>query len=217
MAISKTRGAAVRVEISHCGMCTGCILAPPHGALQLKQIELPKNRSVYLQGVPADGVFVVRSGSIRLTSVDFFGNARIVQFVRAGDLFGLDSFLPDKTRIFTAITREHCNLCCTTSEEFRALIQADSERAWKLFLAINQMLNENRREKLEISGQRVQKRIKALLAYLWPADRMPSPTNSPGADLKQWELAQFLGVSQETISRELKHIRYQSASKRAIA
>jgi DNA-binding Lrp family transcriptional regulator len=54
-----------------------------------------------------------------------------------------------------------------------------------------------------MSGNRVSGRLRKMLARI----RGTTPI-----EIKQWELAQFLGVSEETISREMKKMRAEEVA-----
>jgi CRP/FNR family transcriptional regulator len=169
----------------------------------VRQLVLQKREVVYSAGLPAENVFVVRSGSVRITFGDACGGERITRFVHPGEVFGLDAFLPEKIRAFSAITREESVLCVATSSEFLRFVKQDCQRLWALFVQLDANAFNCHFEKLEMSGNRVSGRLRKMLARI----RGTTPI-----EIKQWELAQFLGVSEETISREMKKMRAEEVA-----
>jgi CRP-like cAMP-binding protein len=189
-----------------CSCCSNnsCILANQRHVMPVgvKQLRFNKKSIVYSAGLPGESVFMVCSGSVSLALGDTHGRERIVRFVPAGGLFGLDSLLPSKTRLFTAIARAESLVCVMSNSTFERVVKQDGERLWSVFLQVVEELFDSQIEKLEISGDRVARRLRNTLA------RIPGySATTAGLEIKQWELAQFLGVSEETVSRQLKTLR----------
>jgi CRP/FNR family transcriptional regulator len=172
-----------------------------------RQIEFKKSGIIYSAGFPADAVFAVSSGSVSLTLVDPMGKARIVRFVRSGELFGLDSLLPSGTRVFSAMAREQSRLCFVARTAFYDSMRDDRDRMWQLLLVLNNLLHDDDLQKMWMSGQPVRKRLQtAISRFRNTTDTAPLGDNVV-MPIKQWELAQFLGISAETASRGMKAIR----------
>jgi CRP-like cAMP-binding protein len=191
----------MKVQTVTCPLCanrTVCLLSSDAkvASFRVRQAEFNEREVVYSVGLPAENVFVVRSGSLSLNLSDADGNARIVRFVCPGEIVGLDSFLPGNTRIFTAIARDRSILCVFAKADFEQLIKQDCERLWALFLRLDAEAFNAQIEKLQISGERVSKRLEYILLKI--------RSQSPSKRIRQWELAHFLGVSEETISRQLR-------------
>jgi CRP-like cAMP-binding protein len=70
---------------------------------------LRRNTIVYSQGGSAEGVYFLCQGTIKLLWVTEDGEQRIVGFITAGEIFGLDSLIPGSTRVFTAVTQNIAN------------------------------------------------------------------------------------------------------------
>ena len=193
----------------YCACCYHCILSPcgRRESLPVKQVEFRRGVIIYIAGLPAQCIFVVQSGSVSLTSVDALGNQRIASFVRPGEALGLDSFLSRHTHLFTAVARENSRVCFAASAEFKRFAQHDNERMWRLVLLLAELAHDVQVEKIEISGQRVQKRLQSAVARLTRMVRDTASRKLPVTYIKQCELAQFLGVPEETVSRGLKHLR----------
>jgi CRP/FNR family transcriptional regulator, cyclic AMP receptor protein len=167
---------------------------------------------VYSDGLPADGIFVLKTGSISLTRSDALGNARIVRLVLPGGVFGLDSLLPNRIRFFTAVAREDSKICFVSSSEFEREVRQDKEKLWKLVLLLDLLAHEGEVEKIEISGQQMQRRLRNVLSRFGSAFGNRAGDKNGIARIRQWELAQFLGTSEETISRELKKLNHAHSS-----
>lgn len=200
-----------------CVWVSSCLLATPEDLAQLipRQIEFKKCGIIYSSSFPAESVFALCRGSVSLTLADPMGKTRIVRFVRAGELFGLDALLPVATRMFDAMAREECKLCFVDRTTFLRLMHHDGSRAWNLLLALNGLVHENDLEKMELSGQPARKRLQMALSRFRPATAAAPLRADEVIPIKQWELAQFLGLSVETVSRQMKALRVRRASPNA--
>jgi CRP-like cAMP-binding protein len=183
-----------------CGRCPA-----PHP----KELDIKKGAAIYFAGMPAHAVYVVKAGSVRLTAGDRFGGSRIVRFAQAGDVFGVDSLLPSAVYTFTAAARERSTVCFVDPERLRTLVEGDVRVAWRLVAAFARLLQCAELERADISGQRARRRLIAINNRLrGRVARDDAGGACPGmAEIAQWELAQFLGLSEETVSRELAKLR----------
>lgn len=68
-------------------------------------IEFQQGREVFLQGSPADFVYYIREGTIKLTTVSERGKEAVVALLNAGDFFGEDCLtgLPRRMATATAV------------------------------------------------------------------------------------------------------------------
>jgi hypothetical protein len=90
---------------------------------------------------------------------------------------------------------------------FLHIVHHDGSRAWNLLLALNELVHAGDLEKVELYGQPARKRVQQAIARFRPATAIPPSTTKAITPIKQWELAQFLGITAETVSREMKALR----------
>jgi len=158
-------------------------------------------------GMPADVVFFLKSGSVRLVVSNALASERVSRFLWPGEIFGFESVLPQGVYRFTAVAREASQVCFVNRQSFEILVRQDESRLWALVLFLCRREQECETEKLEISSPRVRGRLQYALASFREL-RGDNPTGQGLlAHIKQWEIAQFLGVSQEAVSREFRRLR----------
>ena len=179
-------------------------------------MNLRKAQIIYREAFPAEGVFLLCRGSIKLTRVSESGGQRIVDFVTCGELFGLDALLPDRIRCQTAEARENSQVAFIRHDEFRNTLRATPDLLWHVMLMLNDMVHRANQGKLAISGSRVRGRIEQVLSDLEERLRQLEGARKPVvfAKLRQRELAELLGVPEETICRELRSL--QSSGQREL-
>ncbi len=152
--------------------------------------RLPKRRIIYAEGTPADALYMLCSGSVKLVTT-IAGDQRIAAIIAPGDLFGVEALVPQSRRSFTAVAREACALCRFDRESFAKATLNIEFLQW-LTHSLAASTNQAQRWLILFSGQRVQKRVMNALAEC----------KSKSVVLNRVELAQLLGVSSETLSRK---------------
>ena len=171
-------------------------------------LKFRPGETVYHDGLLAGGIFLVLKGSIKLTIVTNSGTARIIELVTAGELFGLDSLAVPPTHVSTAVARENSETVFVATADFRKLLHEHQDLLWRLSLMVNEMLHRSYRHQLSISGLRVRERIESVLLDLSNRLTRLGTAQKPGfAKLKQRELAEMIGVPEETVCRGMRELK----------
>src|ERR1700728_521313 len=74
------------------------------------QREYPKNHQIFLQGNPADAVYYIHKGKIKLTVVSKQGKEAVVALLGPGDFFGEGCLAGQTLRMAGAISMSECSL-----------------------------------------------------------------------------------------------------------
>ena len=69
-----------------------------------------KNQVVFSQGDPADAIFYIQKGKIKLTVVSKQGKEAVVAILGAGDFFGEGCLAGQPLRMATATTMSECSI-----------------------------------------------------------------------------------------------------------
>ena len=73
-------------------------------------IECGMDRDIFRQGQPADSLFYIRSGKVKLTVISQEGKEAIVAILDAGEFFGEGCLAGQPSRMATAVTVTVCTL-----------------------------------------------------------------------------------------------------------
>ncbi len=74
--------------------------------------ECVKNFKIFLQGDPADAIFYIQEGKIKLTVVSTHGKEAVVAILGAGDFFGEGCLSGQLHRMSTATAMSDCSITC---------------------------------------------------------------------------------------------------------
>lgn len=174
---------------------------------------------IFATGDPADGIYAVLGGAVRMLHVTSEGHSAIYYFVQAPSWFGELSELDGGPRVQDAIAVGEVRLLHLARRGFRQLVEREP-RHWQHFAAL---MARHARDLLAnfvvLTTRPAPARMARHLAALHRnAERVPWSGSRPA--LTQDALAAMTGISRQTASRILKQWEREgvvSLSYRAIA
>jgi CRP/FNR family cyclic AMP-dependent transcriptional regulator len=72
--------------------------------------DYPKKRALFCQGDPADAIFYIQKGNIKLTVVSKGGKEAVLAILGAGDFFGEGCLVGQTERVTSATTMSECSI-----------------------------------------------------------------------------------------------------------
>lgn len=158
-----------------------------------------KNRRVFAQGDPADAIFYIQEGKIKLTVVSKQGKEAVVAILGPGDFFGEGCLAGQPKRMATAMTMSPCSIMRLAKEAvMRALAdhQTFSELFLRHVLSRNIRIEEDLVDQLFNSTEKRLARVLLLLAK-FGKEGVPEPIVPK---LSQETLAEIVGSTRSRIS-----------------
>ena len=162
-------------------------------------VEYGANRNIFCQGQPADSVFYIRQGKVKLAVTSDQGKEAIVAILGDGDFFGEGCLAGQPLRIATATTLTDCNLV-RIAKPLMARMLHEKHDISELF--ITHLLSRNIRfegdlvDQLFNSSEKRLARILLLLAHFGKESR--AETIHPR--INQENLAQMVGTTRSRVS-----------------
>jgi CRP/FNR family transcriptional regulator, cyclic AMP receptor protein len=162
--------------------------------------EHPTDRTIFRQGQPADSLFYLRRGKVKLTAISPQGKEAIVAVLDAGEFFGEGCLAGQRLRIATAVAMTDCTV---EKIERSVMVRLLHEQHKLSEVFVRHLLSRNLRyeadlvEQLFNSSEKRLARILLLLAHFGKESRAESvvPTVS------QETLAQMVGTTRSKVSR----------------
>jgi CRP/FNR family transcriptional regulator, anaerobic regulatory protein len=200
------------------GLCR--VLTPQ----QLTRLNRSSYRRGYLAGQLIAGVAAsedwcatVVSGVIKLCKTLSDGRQQIVALLFPGDFLGR----PFRAQFpYTAETATEVQLCCYERAYFEGFMQEQSDLK-QIFLERTLDAVDAARDWMLLLGRKTaQEKVAALLLMTLQRTSLPCPGCEPGAchqlimPLTRTEMADYLGLRLETVSRQLKHLEVMGTIKR---
>jgi CRP/FNR family cyclic AMP-dependent transcriptional regulator len=162
-------------------------------------IEYGANRNIFTQGQPADSVFYLRRGEVKLAVTSQHGKEAIVAILDAGEFFGEGCLAGQPVRMATATAITDCTLARIEKPLMVRMLQ-EQDGVTELF--ITHLLTRNIRyeedlvDQLFNSSEKRLARILLLLAHFGKESRTEHVL--PG--INQENLAQMVGTTRSRVS-----------------
>ena len=162
-------------------------------------LQFKKGQNVFVQGDPADTVFYIQKGKIKLTVLSDHGKEAVVGMLGPGQFFGEGCMNGHKLRISTTTAMENCVITAITKTAMIAALHDEpqfSEMFMAYLLTRNSRIEEDLIDQLFNSSERRLARLLLLLAN-FGKEGSPQPI-SPG--ISQETLAEMIGTTRSRVS-----------------
>ena len=180
-----------------------------------KTRKYPKNSMIILEEEMGDVVFIVMSGSVKITRVNDEGKEVILAMLGSGEVFGEMAILDGESRSANALSQENCEVVTINREDFLNLLKTNNKVSLNLMteFAIRLRKSDQQIEALSLDDAEHRIGVSILnLAEELGVIRQGAVTveNLP----YQQDIANMAGTSRETVSRTLKLLESKNLLKR---
>ena len=171
-------------------------------------IKYGNNHDIFRQGEPADSLFYLRRGKVRLRVTSGRGKEAIVAVLRAGELFGEGCLAGQPLRMATATATSACTLMRIEKSLMVRMLHEQHDIS-EMFVA--QLLSRNLRYENDLIGQifnSSEKRLARILLLLAHYGK-ESISNPVFPRVNQETLAQTVGITRARVSHlmnKFKHL-----------
>src|SRR6202167_953067 len=168
--------------------------------------DYAKNHTIFLQGEPADAIFYIQKGKIKLTVVSKQGKEAVVALLGAGDFFGEGCLAGQPLRMASATTMSECSIMRLEKTGVIRLLHdqpAFSEVLLHHMLSRNIRIEEDLVDQLFNSSEKRLARVLLLLAN-FGKDGKPEPVIPK---ISQETLAEIVGTTRSRVSYFMNRFR----------
>ena len=172
-------------------------LANANGGREISVCRM--NQPVFSQGEPADSVFYIQQGRVKLTVLSEHGKEAIVAILGAGDFCGEGCLAGQPRRMATATAMEDCKIMRLDKAAMIRLLHDEaefSERFMSHLLARNVRVEADLVDQLFNSSEKRLARILLILAK-FGKDGKPEPVIPK---ISQEALAEMIGTTRSRVS-----------------
>ncbi|WP_379134154.1 Crp/Fnr family transcriptional regulator [Paenibacillus sp. sgz500958] len=170
----------------------------------IKHRKYDKGQPLILEEQPTDTLYIIQQGHVKLSKMTPQGKEQILHILTAGDFFGeLHIFNSEELSNFSAYALKETSICMLTKTDMEQLILDNPDIAFKLLSTVTKRLahTENLAQSLATKDPEI--RIAYMILELSDKyGRMRSGTVHIDLPLSREELANYVGVTRETISRK---------------
>ena len=149
---------------------------------------------------PAQHLFMIRSGQIKLTTSGVDGNEHIIGLVGAGYLLGFDN-VGAAVHSYTAECLTPTVVCKIRHRDMMRVLEENPKVSLNVLQAINEQLIQAR-SLIRVLGQKSSmEKLGSFLLILAPHETDDAPEELLPLHLSRNEIAEVLGLTVETVSR----------------
>jgi CRP/FNR family transcriptional regulator len=164
----------------------------------------PRGVELFLQGQLLQEVLFLVQGVVKLTQSDIDGRESIVGLASAGEWIGTAAVVANRRAPVTAVTCSSAVLRRVPSGTFRRRLQYDRELSRQIFEAHATELCRQTTRIGQLCSLSSLQRLQCALCKLSGRNQGSATVGSPlRLPLHRWELAEFIGVTPEHLSRLL--------------
>ena len=170
-----------------------------------KTRKYPKNSMIILEEEMGDVVFIVMSGTVKITRVNDEGKEVILAMLGSGEVFGEMAILDGESRSANALSQENCEVVTINREDFLNLLKTNNKVSLNLMTEFAIRLRKSDQQIEALSLDDAEHRIGVSILNL--AEEMGvirqgvvTIENLP----YQQDIANMAGTSRETVSRVMK-------------
>lgn len=179
----------------------------PHGTAShtaASHITVAQGETVFEEGAPAEYVYKIESGSVRLVKLIADGHRQICDFLLPGDLLGFSS---RAVHDFSAEAIQDCVLVRYRRRDLERLMKADPEFACELQALTAQGLSGAYAHMVRLCHRSARDRLS------WFLLGMAEKSDSEWIDLpmSRLDVADYLGLAHETVSRAFTQLKKSGA------
>ena len=164
----------------------------------------PKNTVVIHENDPADSLFVIESGKVKVYCSDKNGKEFIMNTQGEGDYFGELALLDDSTRSASVRTVEKSSFCIIFKDDFNRVLDEHPKIARQLIRNLSQRVRKLTGDVKSLALQDVYGRVANVLMDL--AEERGDGSLFIPEKLTQQDIADRVGASREMVARILKDL-----------
>jgi CRP/FNR family cyclic AMP-dependent transcriptional regulator len=170
-----------------------------------QRLRLGRGEHAYLAGDRAERVYFVRSGRVKIVRTSPSGAEAIVGIRTAGDVFGELTAVDEGLRSTSAVAIEPVEADALAAAAFGAALEDDPALARAFARGIARRLAAAEHELAELMGKSVPGRLVDALGRLAAEHGVAEPGGRVriGINLTHKDLADLIGTSRETLTKEL--------------
>ncbi len=166
--------------------------------------SFPKNTVVIHENDPADSLFIIESGKVKVYCSDKNGKEFIMNTQAEGDYFGELALLDDSSRSASVRTVEKSSFCIIYKDDFNRVLDDHPNIARKLIQNLSARVRKLTADVKSLALQDVYGRVTNVLMDL--AEERGDGTLFIPEKLTQQDIADRVGASREMVARILKDL-----------
>jgi CRP/FNR family transcriptional regulator, cyclic AMP receptor protein len=164
--------------------------------------RLASGATLFGKGDPGTELFVVVSGTVKITVPSSDGREAMITLLRRGEIFGEIALLDGQPRTADAVAMTDCDLMVITRRDFLGFVQTEPRVATKLVAHLCARLRIADARIEETAFLNLPARLARLLVQLM--EENAAATDTKRLAITQQKVSEMLGASRESVNKHLQ-------------
>lgn len=160
----------------------------------------PARASLFRERAPADRLFILKAGCVKLTTSLADGREQILRLVLPGGMFGFES-LNDRFYPYSACTLTPVDACTVRHRDMMRILENDAGVSLRMIRMLNEELERSRALIRDLGLKSSTERIASFILSLAPLRH--GHAGDVALPLTRKEMSEILGLTVETVSRAM--------------
>lgn len=170
-----------------------------------RAISHPARHTVFQEGEAGDHLLVVMQGRVKVSLISPEGREAILSILEPGDVFGEMALLDGEPRSATVTTMEKSTFLVLWRRDFLPFLERNPQVALKLLAALSKRLRATNEMVGGLSFLNLPARLARILINLGQQyGKLTAEGIAIGIKLSQEELGNLVGVSRESVNRQIR-------------
>ena len=179
----------------------------------VRKIRRRRGEWVFVHGDPADSIYVVQKGRMKITALSEDGHEVVHEIIGPGEIFGETSTILGIARTTSAQTLEASLLCEIRQKDFESLLTVYPELSLQLLKSLGLRLKKAEAQLLNVICHDVSTRVRGALIDLIASEAREQPDQPVRIKITQQDLANLIGASRQKTWEALKELEDSSVLK----
>ncbi len=162
-----------------------------------------EGEAIFRAGEKGSKMYLLKSGRVKIIKISPEGREQIIKFLEKGEVFGEVVLFGVEHYPVTTICQESSEIGILSREKFRSYFLKNPMIGWNMLEVMAQKLHFTQQRIENLAMKDARRRISQALLELSGAD------NNVVESFNQEELASYLGVTRETISRNISKMKQE--------
>lgn len=185
-----------------------CMLEPEHLTILAEMTyhqHYRKGQMIFYRGDAGDAMYVLLSGSVKLTLPSDEGSEMLVAVLRPGEHFGELAVLDARPRYVTAVAAEATAVLAIHREKLLGFLRAHAEASLQVALSLSLRLRHITELLADMAFLDLLSRLAKRLCQL--AGILHEPAQEVVVQVSQDALADMVGATREAVNKQLARLR----------
>lgn len=166
----------------------------------IASVSYPARAMLFHERPPADRLFILKSGCVKLTTALADGREQILRLALPGQMFGFES-LDESSYPYSACALTDVNACAVRHRDVMQILEKDPGVSLRMIRMLNGELERSRALIRDLGLKSATERMASFILSLVPLHRGAS--GDFALPLTRKEISEMLGLTVETISRTM--------------